>query len=323
MAGYDVTLAFDGEEALRRIESENPDLVILDVSLQGMDGFQVCFKLKSQEKHWGLPVVLISSHQDHSERIKGAEAGANDFWHRPLHRADLLARARAILKSSHSRHNAASVQHAIVALAKAVEARDPYTRGHTGRVAELAVKLGRAANMDEADLGFLRQGALLHDVGKVGVRDSVLLKIGPLDEEEKAAVRGHSLIGESICQPLRSRVILDVVRCHHERYDGTGYPDRLAGESIPLVARVMAIADTFDAVTSNRPYHLSTSRAKALQIIAGEAGKQFDPNLVALFLGLMKSAPVSKKRPARIPAGEQAPPFPRGLSESGLLQETE
>lgn len=289
MAGYDVATAVAGDEVLLQVGLENPDLVILDVALRGLDGFQVCAKLKSREKHWGLPVVLMSSHHDAAERIKGIEAGANDFWRRPLHRADLLARA------------------------KAVEARDPYTKGHTERVAELAVKLGSAIGLDEEALGFLRQGALLHDVGKVGIRDSILLKIGPLDEQEKAAIQGHSEIGENICQPLRSKVILEIVRSHHERYDGTGYPDGLGGEAIPLAARIMAIADAYDAMTSNRPYHVSCSRVKALQIIAGESGKHFDPHLAAMFLSLMRSSTPSRRRQADNPAREQPPLLPLDL----------
>ncbi|MDO8490675.1 MAG: HD domain-containing protein [Dehalococcoidia bacterium] len=313
MAGYDVATAVAGDEVLLQVGLENPDLVILDVALRGLDGFQVCAKLKSREKHWGLPVVLMSSHHDAAERIKGIEAGANDFWRRPLHRADLLARAKALLRAAHSRYNASSVQHAIVALAKAVEARDPYTKGHTERVAELAVKLGSAIGLDEEALGFLRQGALLHDVGKVGIRDSILLKIGPLDEQEKAAIQGHSEIGENICQPLRSKVILEIVRSHHERYDGTGYPDGLGGEAIPLAARIMAIADAYDAMTSNRPYHVSCSRVKALQIIAGESGKHFDPHLAAMFLSLMRSSTPSRRRQADNPAREQPPLLPLDL----------
>lgn len=295
-AGYDVTTARDGEAVMSQAAETRPDVVIVDVGLHGIDGFGICARLKSMEASWALPVVLISSHLDPSETIKGIEAGANDFWHRPLHRADLLARTKAVLRAAQSRYNATSVHHAIVALAKAVEARDPYTRGHTERVAELAVKIGQALGLDGANLDFLRQGALLHDVGKVGVRDSVLLKIGPLSGREKVEIQAHPEIGENICRPLQARAIQDIVRSHHERYDGTGYPDGLAGETIPLVARIMAIADAYDAMTSNRPYHVSTPRKKALQTIAEEAGKHFDPQLVSVFLDVMKSAPPVKKR---------------------------
>lgn len=291
VAGYQVSTASSGDEVRRRLKEERFNLAILDTLLVGGDGYQLCAEIKSGEQTWNIPVILVSPTGGPHDRGKGIQAGCDHFMLRPFRQAELLAATQALLAWRHLAPQDAHMERAIAALAVAVEARDPYTGGHLDRVADYALRLGAVLGLKEAELRQLRQGAILHDVGKIGVKDSILLKPGPLDESEMKELKFHTSIGERICQCFGSPIILEIVRHHHERYDGTGYPDGLAGEAIPLSARIMAVADAYDALTSDRPYRRAISLRKVLRAMAAEAGRQFDPRLVAAFLEMMKPVP--------------------------------
>lgn len=290
VAGYEVVTASNGEEALVVVEKESPDLILIDAMMPKMDGFEACARLKSREETRLIPVVLITPVQETEYKIRGFEAGVDDFVHRPINSVELLARVRCLVRTKRLNDELVNVENIILALATAIEAKDPYTEGHVDRVASYALSLGREAGLAPWELQLLRKAAILHDVGKIGVEESILLKPGPLSEQEFNQVKRHTIIGEKICRPLgQDRLILEVIRHHHERYDGKGYPDQLTGENIPIAARIMAVVDAYDALTSDRPYRSRLSQEQALQILKQEAGKQFDPEIAMAFVSMLET----------------------------------
>lgn len=290
VAGYEVVTASNGEEALVVVEEESPDLILIDATMPKMNGFEVCTLLKSKEETRLLPVLLVTPVQETEYKIRGFEAGVDDFVHRPINSVELLARVRSLVRTKRLNDQLVNVENIILALATAIEAKDPYTEGHVDRVASYALILGRETGLAPWELQLLRKAAILHDVGKIGVNESVLLKPGSLSADEFNHMKSHTVIGERICRPLQQdRLILEVIRHHHERYDGKGYPDGLAGEGIPIAARIMAVVDAYDALTSDRPYRKRLSQEQAVQILKQEAGKQFDPKIAMAFVSMLET----------------------------------
>jgi len=290
VAGYEVVTASNGEEALVVVEEESPDLILIDATVPNMNGFEVCTLLKSKEETRLLPVLLVTPVQETEYKIRGFEAGVDDFVHRPINSVELLARVRSLVRTKRLNDQLVNVENIILALATAIEAKDPYTEGHVDRVASYALSLGGETGLAPWELQLLRKAAILHDVGKIGVNESVLLKPGPLSADEFNHMKRHTVIGERICKPLQQdRLILEVIRHHHERYDGKGYPDGLAGEDIPIAARIMAVVDAYDALTSDRPYRKRLSQEQAVQILKQEAGKQFDPKIAIAFVSMLET----------------------------------
>ena len=292
LAGLDCTvlMASDGPQALAAVETARPDLVLLDVMMPGLDGYEVCRRIKARNQL--LPVVLVSALSQTRDRVVGLEAGADDFITKPVEKVELLARVNSLLRLKALYDRLDGAERVMMSLARAVEAKDQYTESHTERVAQSSRLLGRAAGVGEGDLGDLYLGAVIHDIGKIGIPDSVLLKPGPLTPEELDLMRSHVLIGEEIVAPLRSAsTVTPVIRHHHEHFDGGGYPDRLAGEQIPLSARIVAVCDSWDAMTSARPYRRALTPAQAESVLRAGAGTQWDPALVAIFLSQVLAAP--------------------------------
>lgn len=290
VAGYEVVTASNGEEALVVVEEESPDLILIDATMPKMNGFEVCTLLKSKEETRLLPVLLVTPVQETEYKIRGFEAGVDDFVHRPINSVELLARVRSLVRTKRLNDQLVNVENIILALATAIEAKDPYTEGHVDRVASYALILGRETGLAPWELQLLRKAAILHDVGKIGVNESVLLKPGSLSADEFNHMKSHTVIGERICRPLQQdRLILEVIRHHHERYDGKGYPDGLAGEGIPIAARIMAVVDAYDALTSDRPYRKRLSQEQAVQILKQETGKQFDPKIAMAFVSMLET----------------------------------
>ncbi|HEV2140967.1 MAG TPA: HD domain-containing phosphohydrolase [Candidatus Dormibacteraeota bacterium] len=279
-----VRLASDGVSALASIESSPPDLVLLDVQMPGMDGFTVCRRIKADPALRLVPVVMITALSRAEDRIQALEAGADDFMSKPMERLELVARVRSALRLKSVYDRLDSAEQVIFSLAAAVEAKDTYTERHTSRVAESARHLGLRMGLPEEDLDALYRGGIIHDIGKIGVPDAVLLKPGPLNSSEMMLMRAHPEIGENILRPLRSGSdLLPIVRHHHEAFDGRGYPDGLRGTAIPLLARIVAVCDAFDALTTDRPYRSRLGEHEAISILTGGAGRQWDPELVHLF----------------------------------------
>lgn len=287
LAGVDcqVRTAEDGYAALRAIQASAPDLVLLDVQMPGMNGYEVCQRIKASPKFRLLPVVMITSLDRTSDRVQALESGADDYMTKPVDRVELVARVRSALRLKRVYDSLDSAEQVIFALAAAVEAKDPYTEAHTQRVAESAQRVGMRLGLSSADLDALYRGGLIHDIGKIGVPDSILLKRGPLDEEEMSRMRLHPIIGENIVAPLHSGAeLLPIIRHHHESYDGTGYPDGLAGAAIPRLARIVSVSDAYDALINDRPYRKRLSFEDAQGILSDGAGLQWDPEIVDLFV---------------------------------------
>jgi putative two-component system response regulator len=280
-----VVLAEDGPSALRIIESAPPDLVLLDVQMPGMDGYQVCARIKAEPALRLVPVVMITAMNRTDDRVKALEVGADDYMSKPVERVELVARVRSALRLKSVYDRLDSAEQVIFALAAAVEAKDSHTERHTHRVAESARHLGSRMGLAELDLDALYRGGMIHDIGKIGVDDAILRKPGPLSPEEMMLMRAHPVIGANIVRPLRSGSdLIPIIRHHHEWFDGRGYPDGLRGDDIPLLARIVSICDAYDALVNNRPYRASRSVDEAIQILEGGAGWQWDPRLVELFV---------------------------------------
>jgi putative two-component system response regulator len=283
--GCEVEIAMHAAEAMEMIERSAPDLVLTDAMMPGMNGFDLCARIKSREGGQLLPVVMVTALNQTSDRVRALEAGADDFLAKPVDKLEVQARVRSLLRIKAIYDELDDTETVIFALAKAVDAKDSYTEAHTERVASRARLLGAAAGLTGRDLIDLYRGGMIHDIGKIGIPDAILLKPGPLDADELAIMRRHPEIGERIARPLRSAAnLLDIIRHHHENFDGTGYPDGLAGDGIPLVARIVAISDAYDAMISDRPYRSGMPTAKAVTILRERAGLQWDPELVPLFL---------------------------------------
>jgi putative two-component system response regulator len=263
--GCDLLYARDGWEALVLFRLHRPDLVVLDIAMPGIDGVGVCQEIKSDPASRLTPVVLISSSAGSDDHLRGIAAGADDFFPKPINPDRLAARVRALTDRKAFTDELEAAETVLFSLALAVESRDASTAGHCHRLSALASRLGQRLGLDEPEIRALRRAGMLHDIGKVSIPDSILLKAGPLTPAERQVMEQHPLIGERICQPLRSlRPVLPIIRHHHERLDGLGYPDGLRGEEIPRTARILQVVDIYDALTSNRPYRGAMAPATAL-----------------------------------------------------------
>jgi putative two-component system response regulator len=283
-----VITATDGVEALELFRTQHPDLLLLDVMMPRMDGYEVCQRIKESPEGKLLPVVMVTALGQIADRVRGLEVGADDFIVKPIERVELVARVRSLLRVKQLYDRLDDAQRTIFALARAVEAKDSLTEAHTERVGINARRLGSAVGLPEETLDDLLWGGVIHDIGKIGVPDSILLKPGPLTPDEFGVMKLHVFTGEEIARPLRSaRDLLPIIRHHHERIDGAGYPDGLAGDKIPLPARIVAICDAFDALLSDRPYRKGLTYRAALETLSAGAGTQWDAELVRVFLTLV------------------------------------
>ena len=289
--GYVVRTAEDGEQALAIVAEHPPDLILLDIMMPNLDGYEVCRQLKSDERTILIPVVMVTALTASHERIKGIEVGADDFLSKPYNRLELLTRVRSLLKMKRHTDELENAETVLFTLALSVEAKDPYTNKHCERLARNSVALGGKLGVAPEQLKALHRAGILHDLGKIGVPDAVLLKPGPLNEVERAVIREHPAIGERICAPLKSlRLVLPIIRHHHERWDGSGYPDGLAGEAIPLEARILQSVDIYDALTTERPYKPAYSREQACAIMREEVAKGWwDPKTVEALIALVSN----------------------------------
>ncbi|MGA8152216.1 MAG: HD domain-containing phosphohydrolase [Terriglobales bacterium] len=289
--GLTVISVPDGAAAVAELSRNRVDLAILDVMMPHLNGFEVCHKVKNNPETYLLPVVLVTALSDKQDRIEGIKAGADDFLTRPVDRTELLARVRSLLRLKQRTDELERAESVLFSLARSIEAKDPYTHGHCERLAEYACSLGERIGLSAEYIIAIRRAGIVHDIGKVAVPDAILLKPSRLDEEEWNIIRQHPVVGERICQPLKSfRLVLPIIRHHHEKFDGSGYPDGLKGEAIPLTARIIQLVDVFDALTSERPYKKALSVSETLQTMAQEVGKGWwDPRLFEHFEQMVRS----------------------------------
>jgi putative two-component system response regulator len=286
--GYDVLSAYDGQAALEKVKSDQPDLILLDVMMPRMDGFEVCRRLKSDPETMLIPIVMVTALSEKADRIRGIEVGVDDFLTKPYDRQELQARVMSLLRVKHFTDELEKAEAVIGSLAISVEAKDSYTEAHCNRLSFYSVQVGRMFDLPHEQLRALRLGGTLHDVGKIGIPDAILNKKGRLTPEEFTIMREHPVIGYNICKPLRSlRHVLPIIRHHHERFNGSGYPDGLAGEEIPLTARILTVVDVYDALRTERPYKPAFNKEKALAILDEETEKGwYDTEVLGKFRSL-------------------------------------
>jgi putative two-component system response regulator len=301
--GYDVRQARDGVEALEAVTAEEPDLVLLDIDMPRLDGISVCERLKSHPTRRLIPIVILTASNDRGTRLRGIAAGADDFLSKPFDSKELLVRARVLLRQRALNLRLDATEGVLFALARAVEARDRHTIHHAERVGRYAEAIGVALGLDSEDTAMLYEGGVLHDLGKIAIPDAILLKPGPLTDHEFAAMRQHSVEGERICLTLRSVAhYLPIIRHHHERIDGAGYPDHLLGAGIPTGARIVAIADAWDAMVSDRPYRAGLDREEATRRLRAGAATQWDEAMIRIFLSLLDRGLVERVTESQLAA---------------------
>ncbi len=296
--GYNLIMAENGPQAIEKAKAYLPDVILLDVMMPGMTGFEVCERIRSDPQVAEIPIIILTALDDRESLLIGLKVGADDFISKPFDRFELRARLIGItrlnryhklleerekLQKAHQ-HLMDAYDATIVGWSHAMDLRDKETEGHSQRVTELTLKLAEAFGFEGDDLLHIRHGALLHDMGKLGIPDDILQKPAKLTDEEWAVMRKHPQFAYDMLYPIEYlRAALEIPLCHHEKWDGNGYPRGLKGEEIPLVARLFAVVDVWDALTSDRPYRQAWTKEQAFEFIRAQSGKHFDPQVVDMF----------------------------------------
>jgi putative two-component system response regulator len=301
--GYELEMAENGLQAIEKAKKLLPDVILLDVMMPGMTGFEVCQRIRSDPQIAEIPIIILTALDDRESLLNALKAGADDFISKPFDRYELRARLMGITRLNRYQkliQERAKLRDANAQLLSAYEAtiegwshaldlRDRETEGHSRRVTQLTVSLAQALDISDGEIMHIRRGALLHDMGKIGIPDSILHKPDKLTDEEWTIMRKHPQLAYDMLYPIEYlRPALEIPLTHHEKWDGTGYPRGLKGEEIPIVARLFAVVDVWDALTSDRPYRPAWSQEEALTYIREQSGKHFDPRVVDLFFKLVK-----------------------------------
>lgn len=304
LEGYEVLEAASGSAALARVVESNPDLILLDVMMPGMDGFEVCRHLKENEQTRLIPVVFITALNDRRSRIMGIEVGGDDFLSKPFDRLELAARVKSLVRQKRLNEDLDHAEQVLFSIARAIESRDPDTGDHCERLVAMGKAFGEYIQLSRTETRNLMWGGYLHDIGKVGIPDAILLKKGRFTPEERTIMNQHVMIGEQICKPLRSmQGVIPIIRHHHERWDGSGYPDGLKGHAIPYLAQIFQIIDIYDALTSERPYKEALTPAAALDVIDQETAKGWrNPKLVEQFTEFIQQTQIGTNQTSVSPA---------------------
>jgi putative two-component system response regulator len=299
--GHDVSVVHTAEDAVTFCQDAPPDLVLVDLVAPRGHGFDVCQRIKDEGRTRLIPVVIVTAQGERGDRLKGIQAGCDDFLIKPFDSTELHARIQSLVRLKRYTDELESAEAVILGLGATIEARDPSTNGHCQRLAHYATTLGRSLGLDASDLAALERGGFLHDIGKIAVPDRVLLKDGKLDPQESRVMRKHPIVGDSLCAGLRSlNKVRPIVRHHHERLDGTGYPDGLRNGEVPLLAQIVSIVDIFDALTTERPYRGARPPGEALQVLTDEAEKGWrDRALVDAFIAVTEPR-TENQRPAPV-----------------------
>jgi putative two-component system response regulator len=303
--GYVISTAADGAEALSTIATQQPDVVILDVMLPELNGFEVCRRVRQDARTRLTPIVMVTGYDAHAERVRGLSAGADDFLGKPIDIQELLARVRSLARMKRYTDDLDSASAILTTLAAMIESRYGYSAGHCHRMANYATAVGRAIGASEADMQALYRGAFLHDIGMLAISDAILQKTGKLTAAEYEMVKSHTVVGDSLCANLRSlHSVRPIIRWHHERLDGSGYPDGLVEHEIPLVARIVAVVEVYEAVTTPRPYQQPMQADDAVALLQRHADRGW----------LSAEVVVAMERVIHAMHTPEASPAPRGFS---------
>jgi cyclic di-GMP phosphodiesterase len=289
--GYHVVTALSADDGWVAIRNEHPDLVLLDVIMPGRSGYDLCRELKENPATRLIPVVMVTGLTDRDDRIRGKEAGADEFLTKPFFPEELFARVKSLLRIKEYTDELEHAEAVLKALALSVEARDPYTEGHCERLSRYARDLGNHLGLGPEDVLALERGGFLHDLGKITIPDAILKKHDNLTPDEWEIMKQHPVTGENICRPLRSlRDVLPIIRHHHEHWNGSGYPDGLSGTDIPLLARILQVGDVYDALRTERPYKPALRHEQCEATMLDEARRGlWDKELVHEFFFMLQS----------------------------------
>lgn len=290
--GHEIVTARNGREALEVAVEQHPDLILLDIMMPEMTGIQVCEQLRERGEFQFTPIVMVTSLSEVADKVAAIEAGATDFLTKPVNKLELVTRVNSLLRFKSLQDDLTNSYDIIISLAMAIEAKDPYTKGHSERVANVSSGFARFLGLKSRDVDNIHKAGYLHDIGKIGISDNILNKPGKLTEEEYDTIIDHPVIGEYIVRNLKFlKDVLPYIRHHHERYDGGGHPDKLVGDAIPLGARIISIVDTFDAIISTRSYREARSLDEAIAIFESEKFLgQWDPELIEKFIGYLRES---------------------------------
>jgi putative two-component system response regulator len=299
--GYQVLLATDGQQALEQIGADSVDLAILDVVMPRKTGFDVCLAIKAKADTRLIPVLLVTGLNRDDDRIRGIMCGADDFLAKPVNKHELLARVHSLIRLKQFTDELDNAEAVLSSLALSIEAKDPYTEGHCDRLSKYSVAVAERLGLPEDLRVALRRGGLVHDIGKLAVPEHILLKPGPLTPDERKIMEQHTIAGERICAPLRSfRHVLPIIRHHHEKQDGSGYPDGLKGDQIPLTARILQVTDIYDALSTDRPYRKALPAEKAFAIMRDEVKRGWwDGSVLAEFEAIVNTLDLQPAGSAR------------------------
>ncbi|MCK4846130.1 MAG: response regulator [Deltaproteobacteria bacterium] len=288
--GYNVVKAYNGKEALEKAAEVSPDIILLDVLMPQMDGIECCRRLKEGSETRLVPVIMLTALDSTEDKVRGIEAGADDFITKPFQKTELLARVKSLVKMKGLIDELENAQNVLFSLASVLDQTDPYTHGHSQRVSDLSGRLASHMKLPGSEQEAIKNAGILHDIGKIATDKGVLHKPGALNGQEYKHVKEHPVVGEKICKPLKfAKPLLPIIRSHHEKYNGSGYPDGLKGENIPLGARILAIVDVYDALTSTRPYRSDIPSEVAVEVMKAEAAKGYwDVDILKSFSDMLR-----------------------------------
>lgn len=300
-SNYAVCTTTSGREAVDMAKEQLPDAVLLDVVMPDLSGLDVCVQLKQHEPTRLIPIVLMSGAHQRDARLAGMAAGADDFLAKPIDTEHLTARIQSLVRVKRLTDELESAEALFLTLGRIIEARDPRTEGHCERLARYATEIGASLQLEQSDLAALHRGGFLHDIGKIAIPDRVLLKKSRLTSREYELMKSHPAIGDDLCRTVRSfDAVRPIVRHHHERLDGTGYPDGLVGDEIPVLAQIVTVSDVYDALTTDRPYRKAMSKAAAFDVMREEARQgAYSLDLVQRLAELRRTRPAAKRAPRR------------------------